>query len=221
VQRGRDRTISQVHPVTACIACMRSHTHTLQTIETTGQLPTPRAYDESLFEKKNSESGTHKRKLEEEREVKSFEDGTQVDCSELQRGSCRCRLSMHWHLPRHTQAPHAASSCVSPGPDLLITDSHGSSVTVGLACSFAVASAFCPAVPLSHESAPMHRACPSRSICASFSPAMSLRSQCDQDRRKFVLSFGALAASQVLPLSPLAAKAEDEVSSDEQVPLIP
>ena len=28
VQRGRDRTISQVRPVIACIACMRPHTHT-------------------------------------------------------------------------------------------------------------------------------------------------------------------------------------------------
>jgi hypothetical protein len=209
----RMHAITHTHPHT--------HTHCKQSKRQVSSPRRPHVNDESSFEKKNSESGTHKRKLEEEREVKSFEDGTQVDCSELQRGSCRCRLSMHWHLPRHTQAPHAASSCVSPGPDLLITDSHGSSVTVGLACSFAVASAFCPAVPLSHESAPMHRACPSRSICASFSPAMSLRSQCDQDRRKFVLSFGALAASQVLPLSPLAAKAEDEVSSDEQVPLIP
>jgi hypothetical protein len=46
---------------------------------------------------------------------------------------------------------------------------------------------------------------------------MSLRSQCKQDRREFVLSFGALAASQVLPLSPFAAKAEDGVALDEQV----
>ena len=49
VQRGRDRTISQVRPVIACIACMRphththTHTHTLQTIETTVELPTPPA----------------------------------------------------------------------------------------------------------------------------------------------------------------------------------
>ena len=28
VQHGRDHTISQGHPVIACIACMRSHTHT-------------------------------------------------------------------------------------------------------------------------------------------------------------------------------------------------
>jgi hypothetical protein len=147
---------------------------------------------------------------------KSCEDvGAQVDCSELHRGGCRCRLSMHWSLPRHPQAPHA-SCCVSL-PGLLIADFHGSSVTVGLACSLAVAGAFRPMVPLSHESAQMHRACPSRSICASVAPAMSLRSQCKQDRREFVLSFSALAASQVLPLSPFVAKAEDGVALDEQV----
>lgn len=93
--------------------------------------------------------------------------------------------------------------------------------SVGLACSLAVAGAFCPAASLVHESAPMQLAGRSRSMRGPVAAAMSHRSECDgalaTPRRKVVLSFGALAASQMLPLSPFLAEAEDGAVSEEQV----
>jgi len=93
--------------------------------------------------------------------------------------------------------------------------------SVGLACSLAVAGAFCPAASLVHESAPMQLAGRSRSICGPAAPSMSHRSECDDalatPRRKVVLSFGALATSQLLPLSPFWAGAEDDAVSGAKV----